>query len=119
MTITITLKGLLLTVIALLGIVLLAYLIVLVANLVKTLKHTNAILVDAKQISEIAAKDAKKVDGIIEGVSESAGVVTEALKGNKNIIAAATNVINAVSNVIGTVKKAEAQKSKSQKKQEK
>ena len=48
MTLTITLKGALLTAIAILVIIVLAYVIVLLHNLLKTLKQANLILEDAK-----------------------------------------------------------------------
>ena len=48
MTITVTLKGVLLTAIAVLVIIALIYLIILLNNLIKTLKQTNLIMEDAK-----------------------------------------------------------------------
>ena len=112
MTITITWEGLLLTALALAGAVLLIYLIVLVSNLIKTVKKANDILDDAKVVSEITADKAQKLDGIIDGVSESVSDVAETLKGNKNIISAATNVVNAVSNLAGMAKAADRKKDK-------
>ena len=110
MTITLTLKGVLLTIIAILGIVALAYLIVIMANLAKTLKKTNAILDDAKAITEVAADKAQKLDGAIDGLAESAAGIADALKGNKSVIAAATSVVNAASSVAGVIKKSENKK---------
>lgn len=110
MTITITLKGALLTVIAILGIILLIYLIMLVANLIKTLKKTNEILGDAKVVSEIAADKVKMVDGMVDDLGESVGTIVKTLKGNQSVIAAATNVINAVSNFASLIKKSEDKK---------
>ena len=114
MTITITWEGLLLTALALAGAVLLIYLIVLVSNLIKTVKKANDILDDAKVVSEITADKAQKLDGIIDGVSES----VSDLKGNKNIISAATNVVNAVSNLAGMAKAADRKKDKKTKTEE-
>ncbi len=114
MTITITWEGLLLTALALAGAVLLIYLIVLVSNLIKTVKKANDILDDAKVVSEITADKAQKLDGIIDGVSD----VAETLKGNKNIISAATNVVNAVSNLAGMAKAADRKKDKKTKTEE-
>ena len=118
MTITITWEGLLLTALALAGAVLLIYLIVLVSNLIKTVKKANDILDDAKVVSEITADKAQKLDGIIDGVSESVSDVAETLKGNKNIISAATNVVNAVSNLAGMAKAADRKKDKKTKTEE-
>ena len=69
MTITITWQGALLTAIAVLGIILLIYLIVLISNLIKTVKNANKVLEDAQVISAIAADKAKKIDGIVDGIS--------------------------------------------------
>ena len=73
-------------------------------------KKANDILDDAKVVSEITADKAQKLDGIIDGVSESVSDVAETLKGNKNIISAATNVVNAVSNLAGMAKAADRKK---------
>ena len=95
MTITITLEGLLLTLLAVAGIVLLIFLTVLVNNLNKTVKNANRVLEDAKVVSAVTADKAKKVDGLIDSACDSVADVAEALKGNKSVIAAATNVVNA------------------------
>ncbi len=118
MIITITWEGLLLTVLALTGAALLIYLIVLVSNLIKTVKKANQILDDAKVVSEIAADKAQKLDVIVDGVGESVGDVVETLRGNKNIISAATNVVNAVSNLAGMAKTADRKKDKKAKTEE-
>ncbi len=112
MTITITLKGVLLTVLGIAGIVLLIYLIVLAANLIKTLKKTNEILDDAKVISGTAADKVQKLDVMVDSLSESAGTVADALKGNQSIIAAATHVINAATGFVNILKKKEKKNSK-------
>lgn len=107
MTITITWQGALLTALAIAGVVLLIYLIVVMSKLLETLKKTNQILEDAKVISAIAADKAQKLDKVIDGMGESVGTVVDTLKGNKSVISAATNVVNAASNLAGVVKKAE------------
>ncbi len=112
MTITLTLQGVLLTILAVLGMALLIYLIVFVANSIKTMKHTNQILEDAKVISGIAADKAKKLDGMIDGLDETVETIVDTLKGNKNIVSAATNVVNAVSNLAGMATKSEKKKEK-------
>lgn len=115
MTITITLKGVLLTALGIAGVVLLVYLIVLTANLIKTLKKTNGILEDAKVISETAADKVQKLDGIVDSLGESVGTVADAIKGNQSVIAAATNVVNAVSSFANILKKTEKKESKKNK----
>ena len=86
MTITITWQGALLTAIAVLGIILLIYLIVLISNLIKTVKNANKVLEDAQVISAIAADKAKKIDGIVDGISDTVSTVVDTVNGNKNII---------------------------------
>ena len=82
-------------------------------------KKANDILDDAKVVSEITADKAQKLDGIIDGVSESVSDVAETLKGNKNIISAATNVVNAVRyNLAGMAKAADRKKDKKTKTEE-
>ena len=110
MTVTITLKGLLLGIIAVLAIVLLVFLIILVYNLIKTLKQTNAILEDAKVVSETAADKVQQIDGIVDGNGKSVGTVVNSIKGNQSVVSAATSVINAASSFAGVVKKGDKQK---------
>ena len=112
MTITITWQGALLTAIAVLGIILLIYLIVLISNLIKTEKNANKVLEDAQVISAIAADKAKKIDGIVDGISDTVSTVVDTVNGNKNIISAATNVVNAAAGLAGMVNRSEKKKEK-------
>jgi hypothetical protein len=105
MTITVTLKGVLLTAIAVLVIIALIYLIILLNNLIKTLKQTNLIMEDAKIISATAAEKAQQIDGIVSGIGSSVGTVVNSIKGNQNVVSAATSVVNAASSFAGIVKK--------------
>lgn len=105
MTITVTLKGVLLTAIAVLVIIALVYLIILLNNLIKTLKQTNLIMEDAKIISATAAEKAQQIDGIVSGIGSSVGTVVNSIKGNQNVVSAATSVVNAASSFAGIVKK--------------
>ena len=105
MTLTVTLKGALLTAIAILVIILLIYLIVLLNNLIKTLKQVNLVLDDAKIVSSTAAEKAQQLDGIVSGIGSSVGTVVNSLKGNQNVVSAATSVVNAASSFAGIIKK--------------
>ena len=118
MTITITWEGLLLTALALAGAVLLIYLIVLVSNLIKTVKKANDILDDAKVVSEITADKAQKLDGIIDGVSESVSDVAKRCNRSKKIIFDATKGVNAVSYRAGMAKGDDRKKDKKTKTEE-
>lgn len=118
MTFTITLKGALLTAIAVLTIILLVYLIILAKRLMVTLSKVNDVLDDTKIVSETAADKVQKLDGIVDGLSTSVGTVVNSIKGNQNIVAAATNVVNAASSFAGIVKRPNKKSSKRASKKE-
>ena len=105
MTVTITLKGILLTVIALLVIVLLIYIIVLIRKLIDSLKRMDAILGDTKTMTKVAADRVQQVDGIVDGIGDTVGQVVDAMRGNQSSIAAATHIIDAGSSLLGILKK--------------
>ena len=112
MTITITLEGLLLTLLAVAGIVLLIFLTVLVNNLNKTVKNANRVLEDAKVVSAVTADKAKKVDGLIDSACVCLAYVALALNVIKRFIAGWTNVVNAATNLAGMAKNAGKKKEK-------
>ena len=112
MTITVTLKGVLLTAIAVLVIIALIYLIILLNNLIKTLKQTNLIMEDAKIISATAAEKAQQIDGIVSGIGSSVGTVVNSIKGNQSVVSAASSVVNAASSFAGIIKKDKRKKTK-------
>ena len=112
MTVTITLKGALLTVIAVLAIILLIYLIFLIKKLIGTLKKVDGILDDGKVVTTVVAEKTEKLDGIVDGLSDTVDTMVKALKGNKNVVSAATSVVNALSNVAGQIKKQKAKEKK-------
>ncbi|MBQ4649448.1 MAG: hypothetical protein IJB73_01970 [Firmicutes bacterium] len=104
-TLTITWKGVLLSVLGIAGIILLVYLILLIRKLIETLRQVDEIMADAKVVSGVAADKAQKVDGIIEGAADTVGTVVNAIKGNQNMVNAATNFVNATSSLAGMMKK--------------
>lgn len=105
MTVTITLKGALLTIIALLVIVLLIYIILLIKKLIGSLKQMDGILADTKSMTKVAADRVEQVDGIVDGIGETVGQVVDAMRGNQSSIAAATHIIDAGSSLLGILKK--------------
>ena len=107
MTVTITLKGLLLTLLAVLGMVLLIYLILLIRKLIGTLRQVDEILADAKVVSGIASDKAQVVDGILHDAGETVGSITDAIRGNQSIVAAASSLVNTFSSVIGLIRRHE------------
>jgi uncharacterized protein YoxC len=99
MKMMIDLKILALIVIMIAVIVLVVYLVRLLKKLMITLEHANKILEDVEVVSDIAANRSKDLDGIIGNVSESASELSAAIKGNQNIVSAATSVVKAVAAV--------------------
>ena len=107
MTITITWQGVVLTLLAAVGIVFLIYLTLLIKKLIGTLKEVDVILKDSQVVTSIAADKAAKVDGIIDGVSDTVQNVVDTVKGNQNVVKAATSLVNAVTSLAGMIKKTE------------
>lgn len=104
---TITWEGVLLSVLAIAGICLLVYLIILLKKLIGTLSELDEILADAKIITGIAADKAVKVDGIIDNAADTVDTVVSAIKGNQSMVSAATNFVNATSSFANIMKKTE------------
>lgn len=105
MTVTLTLKGVLLTSIALLVIVLLIYIIVLIRKLIDTLKRVDGILSDTKEVTAVASERVQQVDGMMDELGGTVGVVIDAMKGNQNIVAALTHIVDAASSFIGMIRR--------------
>jgi len=85
-------------------IVLIAYCIAFMKNLVVTVKRTNKILEDTQVITKLAADKSKEIDKAISGVTSSIGNLSEALKGNQSKIAAFSSIINALTSLKNLVK---------------
>lgn len=105
MTVTVTLKGVLLTVIALLLIILLVFTIVLLRKLIDSLKQLDVILADTHTVTNIAADRVKQADEMVGEVGESLATVVEALKGNQSTVAALTHITDAASALLGILRK--------------
>lgn len=104
MTITITPQGVAWFIIAVLAMVFLIYLILLLRKLIGTLKKVDLLLEDAKSITEVASKRTNDVDNMVDGVVETVGIMTDAIKGNQNIAKAASSVVNAAATCVGILK---------------
>jgi uncharacterized protein YoxC len=87
------------------GLVLIIYLIVLVRNLNETLKKANEVIDEAHIVTEIAAKRAQEVDGIVDDISTSVKSISENLKGHISIAKIAAAVVNLATSVKGFVDK--------------
>ena len=114
MTITVTPQGAAWFIIAVLAMVLLVYLILLLRKLIGTLKKVDLLLEDSKVITEVASRRTTDVDGMVDGVVEAVGIMTDAVKGNQNIAKAASSVVNAAAACAGIIKgkNADAKKDK-------
>ena len=94
--ITIDIKTLLIYLVLAAALVLVIYLIVLVKNLIATVKSTNRVLEDTAVVSGIVAEKAKAADGLADDVIEALGSFAKAVKGEENIIAALSNIAKTV-----------------------
>ena len=110
MTITITPQGVAMFVVAALAVILLVYLILLLRKVIGTLKAVDALLEDAKTVTEIAARRTQDVDGMVGGIVEAAGILADGVKGNQNIAKAASGIVNATASCVGIIKDKKAEK---------
>ena len=72
-------------------VILVVYLIIMAKNLLKTVKETNQILADTAVISGIAAEKAVQIDGMITDVQSAVSDLSEAVRGQQNLVAAAAS----------------------------
>ena len=79
--------------------ILVAYCIAFMKNLVATVKQANKILENAQVVSQIAADRSKDIDKIMSDMVSSAGSISEIIKGNKNKLSALTSLINAIASL--------------------
>ena len=80
-------------------IMLIFYGVVVMKNLVVTVKHTNRILEDAQVVSKIAADRSRDVDKAVEDITVSVGSITSGIKGNQSTVAALTSIVNALASI--------------------
>lgn len=113
MTITITPQGLAWGIIAVLAAVLLVYLILLLRKVIETLKVVDTLLEDAKSVTEVASRRTKDIDGMVDGIVEAAGILSDGVKGNQNIVKAASGIVNAAASCVGIVKGKNAEQEES------
>ena len=104
MNVTIDVKALAIVVVVIAAVVLAVYLVKALKRMIVTLERANKILADVEVVSGIAADRSKDVDNVIGTVSESVSDLSEAIKGNRNVMSAIVSVINAsatVKNAVG------------------
>ncbi len=104
MTITFTWEQALITLLILVAVIALCALIAVLLKLKKTLEKVDAILDDTKAVSGFAAEQTGKAENIINGLSESVGVVVSNLSASKGAIKNATSFMNAATSLIGIIR---------------
>jgi uncharacterized protein YoxC len=87
------------------GVVLIVYLIVLVRNLNETLKKANVVIEEAHVVTEIAAKRAQEVDGIVDDISTSVKSISDNLKGNISFAKIIAAIVNLGTSIKGFMEK--------------
>jgi ABC-type transporter Mla subunit MlaD len=118
--VTLDLKLLLLSLLILAAIVLLVFLTIAVANTIKMMKNVNGIISDVKVLTDITAKRGQQVDGVVDDVVETVKETNFKIRGNKNIVKAASAVgslIIALRNIAAAAskeKEAEAEQAEAQ-----
>jgi hypothetical protein len=106
--VTLDLKLLLLSLLVIAGVVLIVFITVAVANMIKTLKGVNEILEDVQVMTDIAAERSKQVNEVVDDVVETIKETNVKVRGNKNIIKAASSVgslIIAIKNIAAAAEK--------------
>ncbi len=102
--ITIDLKYTLICLVLIALFVLLIILAKLALNLISTLRSVDRILEDTSVVSGVVSDKASQVDEIVGDLSSTLGDVTDAMKGNRNLIGAITNMAKAVASAVSYFK---------------
>ena len=113
--ITIDVKTALLYLLLVAAIVLVGYLIVVVKNLVTTIKEVNKILADASVVSGVAAEKAVQLDEVVGEVQAAVADVSKAVKGEQSTIGAVSNFAKATSSLVSVFRSGNAKKQKKKK----
>lgn len=113
--ITIDVKTALLYLLLVAAIVLVGYLIVVVKNLVTTIKEVNQILADAAVVSGVAAEKAVQLDEVVGDVQSAVADLSQAMKGEQSTVGAVSNFAKAVGSLISIFKSDKPKKNKKKK----
>jgi hypothetical protein len=81
-------------------IVLIVFAVIMVKNLTITIKNTNKVLEDTKKITEIAAKRATDVDGLLDGAVESVSGLTKSLKDAEQVKKSVVGLAKACNSIV-------------------
>ena len=102
--ITIDVKQVLIGLLLLAAVVLVIFLIVMVANLTKTLKKVNGILDDASSVTTIVHEKAEEVKPMVDELSGAVLSFASAMKGNESSIASISSISKALSSMVSVIK---------------
>lgn len=105
MQVTVDLKEILLIVLIAALIVLVVFAIVMIANLIKSLKKVNLVLDDSKVITEVVAKKSGQIDSLLDEAGDAALEVVGIVKGNMSTIEKVKGAYQSVASVKGLVDK--------------
>ena len=114
--ITIDVKTALLYLLLVAAIVLVGYLIVVVKNLVTTLKEVNKILEDVSVVSGVAADKAVQLDSVVGDVQSAVADLSNAMRGEQSTIGAVSNFAKSVGSLAAIFKSDKPKKNKRKKK---
>lgn len=76
--------------------IMLIYIIILIRNFIPVAKKLDKILEDVEEITDIASQSTKNVQSALNNLTESAGILSDAIKNNQNIVTALTSLFNAI-----------------------
>ena len=104
MNTTITIKEMIVILLGGAGFALIISLVVLTANLIKTVKRANVIMADAEKVTKIVSKRSEEVDGVLDDVFKSVKAVAKNLKGEVNLLKIGSSIVGLVTAITGVVK---------------
>ena len=111
-TIDIDIKTALIYLLLVAAVVLVCYLIVVVKNLVTTIKNVNRILEDASVVSGVAAEKSLELNDMISNVQAAVADVSSAVKGDAGTFGAVANVAKTAASIKNLFKSDKKKKKK-------
>ena len=104
MTVTLDLQELLIAALIIACTVLVIFLIVAVANLIKALRKVNGILDDTSVVMGIVSEKAQETKPVIDGLASAIVSFANAAKGNETRIASLSSVAKSISSLVSMIK---------------
>ena len=102
--ITLDLKALLVGLLLLAATVLVVFLIIMVSNLIQTLKKVNVILDDTQTVTAIVNEKAKETKPVVDDLSSAIVSFAGGLKGNESSISSLSNLAKSLSSMVSIIK---------------